>query len=197
MHVRRPLAVAVLAALASAPAFAQSPAPTPLPNSLGRGPAVMVSPPSTIPPALPSPDTTPSPGAVTIVNSGSTNSASYTIALEPTGVAYLKSDGVTVVRRVDLPTTNAFFAALAKVKPLSSIVTQHCMKSVSFGSRTMVAVGGQTSPDISCGGDANTEALFMQVTAVANAVHAGFPPSHRRRLLDDMRPATPAASAMP
>jgi hypothetical protein len=103
----------------------------------------------------------------TIVNSGSTNRAGFRITVDASGVAEFvsmprrraaaateeaKPIRVTVPRDV----TDRFYGDLKAVGPLASLPEMHCAKSVSFGSTLAVAVGGEQTPDLSCGDGGNT-----------------------------------------
>ncbi len=181
MRPFRPLAALALTALATVSAL--------VPNTLPSAAASV--------PPLPSPRSSPSAQAATIVNSGSTNFPGYRIALEPSGVAYVTNarDDTRTVQQVDPKLAKRFFDAAAAVGPMSAVTVMHCMKSASFGSTTTVTMNGATSPDISCGGDPKVAELANVADSVAHAVHAGRITT--RRLLEGNVTPAPAATATP
>jgi hypothetical protein len=125
------------------------------------------------------------PDAVLIVNSGSTNVAGYRIVVHKNGTADAY-EGPNVVRRTLGPALAAnLFAHVERAAPLDALPTAHCMKSASFGSRTIVAWNGRTSGDLTCGGDDRLRAL---ASAVQDVIHVCAPPTLPRRRLDG--PAT-------
>jgi hypothetical protein len=98
-----------------------------------------------------------------IVNSGSTNTAGFRIAVEQSGDAEYTpaprgairpSSGRPAQTHLQLPDTlvKRLYADLDAAKPFSSLPTQRCMKSASFGTTLTIALGVQESPDLSCGG---------------------------------------------
>jgi len=150
-------------------------------------------------------------GAV-IANSGSTNAPSWTLAI--------RSDGSTVLaiapwlrgeaphatqtpRTAALPLdlTTRFFADIvnARTVPPQPIT---CMKSVSFGTATVVRWHGWQSSDLSCPqSDARTRILAADIRTILGTLGiTGFPPG-RVPLPHDMHrippSVTPAPSATP
>ncbi|HTU70521.1 MAG TPA: hypothetical protein VMF11_09405 [Candidatus Baltobacteraceae bacterium] len=133
-------------------------------------------------------------GAV-IHNSGSTNTAGYTITV--------RSDGTgtkSIQRGPASPFTLAqdvserFFADLKAARENPGVPT-HCMKSASFGTTTVVQWHGWTSPDLQCPPfSASVGALANDVRAIQSAAgittlmrgRIGLPPSLRK-----IPPATP------
>jgi hypothetical protein len=101
----------------------------------------------------------------TIVNSGSTNTSGFRIAVKRSGAA----EYATVPRGAnaqnvepekegrEIPSNLAsrLFADLEAAKPLASLPAPHCMKSKSFGTRLTIEFGGETTPDLSCGDGGN------------------------------------------
>lgn len=122
--------------------------------------------------------------SATIVNSGSTNTAGYEIAVPQTGPASytVKAKGTAQGQRaakanaktVPQSLVDALYADLKAASPLSSLPAKHCMKSASFGTRLTVEYGGETSPDLSCGdgGDAKLQALIRDVNAIVKVIRA-------------------------
>jgi hypothetical protein len=102
---------------------------------------------------------------VTIIDSGSTNRAGFRIEVRRSGLAEMttvrrKTDSADAPteplrRTVSSTTAQRFFADLEKAKPIASLPQVHCMKSASFGSSLMVAVGNEQTPDLSCGDGGN------------------------------------------
>ena len=120
--------------------------------------------------------------AVTIVNSGSTNTAGFQITVDPSGKAeYTQRPRVRVIDKTQTPppaTTvnktipkrlaNSLYADVHAARPLSSLPGRFCAKSTSFGTRLTLEFGDETSPDLSCGdgGNAMLKALIRDVDAV-------------------------------
>ncbi len=117
---------------------------------------------------------TPADNAV-IVNSGSTNTVGYSIAVSSDGKASLTvqsrggAPGTPKAFSVPADTAKRFFADLAAART-GNAATVPCMKSASFGTSTHVHWQGWVSPDLSCPpkGDAG-EALVKDVDAIRAA----------------------------
>lgn len=103
-----------------------------------------------------------------IVNSGSTNTAGFRIAVDRSGNA----EYTTVSRRpIPPPATQPdtgparrpvphelvqrLYTDLEAAKPLASLPHPRCMKSVSFGTRLTIQWGDTETPDLSCGDGSN------------------------------------------
>ncbi len=179
------LSAAVLAlALAQAGPLG-SPAPaTPLPVASPAG-----SPPAPAPAGPPMAQPLPAAAAATadqpdlavIVNSGSTNTAGYTLRVRESGWTTLEQGGAPVRRkRVAEPLVTRLFADLRAAGSLAALPRGRCMKSVSFGSVTTVAYHGETSSDLSCpSGSSAASALAHDADALRDAV--GVAPFAPRR----------------
>ena len=120
-------------------------------------------------------------GAV-IANSGSTNTAAYTIKIWSDGEAHVALSGSaprTIHLDVDL--TAKFFTDL-KAARANPGVPGRCMKSASFGTTTTTLWHGWQSPDLQCP-PFNTPmtALFADVHNIQIAANLANPP-HRIRL---------------
>lgn len=110
---------------------------------------------------------------VEIVNSGSTNTAGYSIVVEKSGRADYTSrprrgQAAEKIRK-EIPKTLAerLFRDVEAARPLADLPVRHCAKSVSFGTRTMVVSGDEESPDLSCGSDdRRAQALAADVREV-------------------------------
>lgn len=127
--------------------------------------------------------------SATIRNSGSTNTAGFTIALWPNGTGNVSMQNgnprdVTIAH--DLITR--FFADLQAAQTADA-PRSHCMKSVSFGTTTSVAWHGWQSPDLQCPPfSPHVAALAKDVQDIEAAVGAapgslrriGLPPSSRK-----------------
>jgi hypothetical protein len=125
----------------------------------------------------PGPSASPAVNAV-IVNSGSTNLAGYRIEVAPDGRAQVTQGEAT--RSVTIPAKLAtqLYADLAAAGPLDALPTEPCMKSASFGSRTLLAYKTKTSGDLQCGQmSAAGRALAADAAAIAEA--AAVHPMHR------------------
>lgn len=108
-----------------------------------------------------------------IQNSGSTNTAGFTIELWSTGQTNApKAVPDSLARR--------FFSDVKAARD-GRATGGHCMKSASFGYRLNVRWHGWLSPDLTCpGGSALTQALANDVAEVLQA--SGAESSGRRRL---------------
>ncbi len=88
-------------------------------------------------------------GAV-IRNSGSTNTAAYTITLWSDGAARVEMRGANSRElRVDRDVADHFFRD-ARASRQDPGIAHTCMKSASFGTATIVAWHGWNSPDLQC-----------------------------------------------
>lgn len=98
-----------------------------------------------------------------IVNSGSTNTPGFRIAIEQSGDAEYTavprrairpSNGQPTQTHLQLADTlvKRLYADLDAAKPFSSLPMQRCAKSASFGTTLTIALGFQETPDLSCGG---------------------------------------------
>ena len=113
---------------------------------------------------------------VTIVNSGSTNTAGYQIAVDQSGKADYQSQPSagkaaapkTVSKTVPQSLASALYADVDAARPLSSLPARTCAKSASFGARLTVRFGAEESPDLSCGdgGNEKLRALIRDTNAV-------------------------------
>jgi hypothetical protein len=117
--------------------------------------------------------------SVIIVNSGSTNTPGFEIAVDPSGASQYTAHSLrrTIERgeppksmHKDLPKAlaKALYDDIKAAGTLSSLPPQRCMKSASFGTRLTVQNGNDISPDLSCGdgGDAKMRALIRDTNAI-------------------------------
>ena len=146
----------------------------------------------------------PQPDGAVIENSGSTNSAGWRIVLRSNGQATTQ-----VVRR--LPATPAAAAAFTPDPALveaffrdvraardAGTPAATCMKSASFGSRTIVTWHDWSSGDLSCPGNTGTMAALAQdVAALQNAGHVTALPLYRRYPIETEGTPAPSPSSMP
>lgn len=94
-----------------------------------------------------------------IVNSGSTNTAGFKIAVERSGNAEYAAMPRRPLPQAPEPSrrpvpnelAKRLYADLEAAKPLSSLPRPRCAKSASFGSRLTIEFGGSETPDLSCG----------------------------------------------
>jgi len=110
--------------------------------------------------------------AATIVNSGSTNTRGYTIEVSRSGTATVDARDGHAARQasVEPELANRLFGALDAAKPLDTLASRHCMKSVSFGYSIRISYGGVSSPDLTCAGDDRSKQLAALAAEVAQAV---------------------------
>lgn len=145
-------------------------------------------------------------GAI-IRNSGSTNFAGYTIKFWSDGTAQWQPSGRqgTLHGQVSSGTVpkdvvQKFFHDVAEARN-NRTIAEHCMKSASFGSTTVVLWHGWTSPDLQCPGGGYIVSLANDVNQVIAAlgVHqsrAGTPLVRPGRPMPEQS-ASPGPSASP
>jgi len=136
-------------------------------------------------PALAVPDPPLKPTDALISNSGSTNSWGYTIYLSPQGVVTFSK--ASSMRMSGVPfygpysgaamktQARTLFHDLAAAGPLKSLPTHKGVRSVSFGTSTTIFYKGQSSPDLTSGGDPRVVALRNDIQAIARTLHLGGP----------------------
>jgi hypothetical protein len=114
--------------------------------------------------------------AAIIVNSGSTNSDGYRIVVPKSGKAAYSSTSRrspapsnTKTRKLPGSMITRFYADIDAAKPLSDLPAARCMKSASFGTTLTIEIGGQKTPDLSCGdhGDGKLKALIRDATEIS------------------------------
>jgi hypothetical protein len=135
-----------------------TPAPTGIPafRSFPAGPRH-------IPTELP----TLAPGDVLIRNSGSTNTAGYSIVIHPDYTADVADGrGGTIKKTVGAPQAKWLFDRLKADMPFEQLGGGHCMKSASFGSYTTIAYNGERTPDLQCPGGPETRELNRTVGVI-------------------------------
>ncbi|HEV3157649.1 MAG TPA: hypothetical protein VGZ00_09925 [Candidatus Baltobacteraceae bacterium] len=147
-------------------------------------------------------------GAV-IVNSGSTNSPSFHIAIWSNGSAALGAGETEYHGPIDTtdPTvtidkngatlapllTARFFADLKRARNAHPLA-RTCVKSVSFGSRTFVLWHGWTSPDLSCPVPPSVSGLAADVKEIVRDQQAQLPLHNRSALIKVETVPTPSST---
>jgi hypothetical protein len=117
--------------------------------------------------------------SVTIVNSGSTNTAGFQIVVQSSGQAEYTlrprrhvpdktGQPKTVNKSIPKSLAKSVYADVKAAQPLSSLPARGCAKSASFGTRLTIQFGDDTSPDLSCGdgGNSNMKALVQDANAI-------------------------------
>jgi len=118
-------------------------------------------------------------GGAVILNTGSTNSAGYRIAIGQDGSATYVQPGRAPVRgQVPADIANKFWSDVRAAMPLSQLRAGACMKSASFGVSMFVWWHGSRSPDVSCPLDDRSRALAGDATTIANALGIKTTSSH-------------------
>ena len=136
----------------------------------------------TSPPPGATPPVVAPPGAATIVDSGSTNTAGYTLVVAPDGAATVAQDGIAQPKVVAAAQAHWLFAKLREAEPVDSLGGGHCMKSASFGTSTVVTWHARTSSDLSCDENPASRELLRTIRVIARQLAvATF--RHGRRLL--------------
>lgn len=147
-------------------------------------------------------------GAV-IRNSGSTNFTGYTIKVWSDGSTWaVHSDRAGT--QLDAPVSGNIPANLAqrflgeaKQAKQNHAISQHCMKSASFGTTTVVLYHGWTSADLECPGDGLTVALGADAHKIAALLkvqgvhHIPMLPNEKRRIPSDMPSGQSSATPEP
>ena len=142
----------------------------------------------------------PYPPAVAVIqDSGSTNSAGYTLAVHRSGRIDVRTAHAPLTHpKVPSRLVARLYADLARIGPVAALPAEACMKSVSFGTRLTLAYGGQQSPDLSCGESAAVRRLNADANAIVNAANIVTHVRFTRPLpliRESDTPATPAPAA--
>lgn len=116
----------------------------------------------------------PSPAPAVIEQSASTNTAGFTVSVERTGLATVRSAPSTPTIRLPNELATQLFTDLDRAGALGELLAGHCLKSMSFGTTTVVVYGGQRSPDLQCAQDAPERALYDDVRAISQFVMHGM-----------------------
>ena len=147
-------------------------------------------------------------GAV-IENSGSTNGAGWRMVIRSSGQATTQvlsrrgpqsgpaSQPTPATFTPDPALIEAFFRDVRAARD-SNEPPATCMKSASFGSRTMVLWHGWSSGDLSCPGNTGAMgALAQDVAALQNAGHVTALPLYRRAPIEIQGAPAPSPSSPP
>jgi len=126
---------------------------------------------------------------VTVEDTGSTNSPGLRVIFDPEGHASVEAtqreprQGETQHVNLPGPLCKRFLHDVEAAGHMNELPAVHCIKSVSFGSRTFVEFNGNRSPDLSCpgGDDPRTLALRKDANEVLQAAReaANIPSSGR------------------
>jgi len=120
-----------------------------------------------------------------IEQSGSTNSSGFRIVVEKSGKANYTPVAAKSGRQTDAAKPQSkqitsdlagrFFSDLGAAGNLSDLPKPRCMKSASFGTTLTVELGGQKSPDLSCGdgGNAKLKALIQDTNDIVSSFSTG------------------------
>ena len=144
-----------------------------------------------------------------IRNSGSTNFSGYTIKVWSDGSTWAVHSGrsgtpVGTAVSGHIPENLAqTFLHDAQQARKNRVVSQHCMKSASFGTVTTVEYHGWTSPDLECPGDGFVVALGADAHKIAallkvqGARPRGLLPNEPRRIPVEGTPSQASPSPEP
>lgn len=103
---------------------------------------------------------------MSIIDSGSTNRPGVTITLDEAGNATAELRGSQPQStKVSPQVCQQLLRDIKAAGALSGLPEQHCMKSVSFGSRLFVEFKGDRSPDISCSPQSDPRSAALQKDA--------------------------------
>jgi hypothetical protein len=157
------------------------------PAALGIAPTLAAAP----VPYLPVPH-----DAAVIMDTGSTNAPGYRIVAQRNGAVEYVVGGVRNRMHADAAKTAQLFSALSAGMPLSSLVAAHCMKSASFGTSLFAYWNHERSPDLTCPGDAKSEAVSSSVSAFVDSlgivvrIVTPLPGNEPRRVVPTPAPTT-------
>jgi hypothetical protein len=116
-----------------------------------------------------------------IINTGSTNFAGYKVIVEESGHAkYIPGKGrqfqmaeTELEGDLKRKTVRKFFADIDAAGALSKLPPSLCLKSISFGTSTYIAIGEDKSPDLSCPGRTPImDALYTDAQAILDELNA-------------------------
>ncbi len=138
-----------------------------------------------------------------ITNSGSTNGPGYVVTLWTVGRARVVVGNGQRLQLIDTQLASRFFADLRMARNSASR-SAPCMKSASFGSRTVVLWHGWTSPDLSCpaaGTAANLKADWETISSQLGLSHLQGRiiqlPRNEPRIAPKMTPTAPQPTPYP
>ncbi|GAC1420680.1 MAG: hypothetical protein NVSMB5_13290 [Candidatus Velthaea sp.] len=142
----------------------------------------------------------PYPATVAVIqDSGSTNTAGYTIAVHRGGrIDVLMAHAPVTHPKIAAKLVARLYTDLARTGPVAALPAETCMKSVSFGTRLTLAYGGQQSPDLSCGESDAVRMLSADANAIVNAAHIVTRVRYGRTpplIRESDTPSTPAPAA--
>ncbi|MBU6428590.1 MAG: hypothetical protein KGR26_06255 [Cyanobacteria bacterium REEB65] len=138
------------------PLLSQSPPPVDSLDPLGK----VSGPPATMVPLT----------TAVISNSGSTHTTGYRILVSPDGTATYQTPTGSGSMKLPGNLATALFADLKAAGQLSALPVGQCAKSASFGTTTTVQLGGQTTPDLSCPGNAAAMVISQDVQQIVEAL---------------------------
>jgi hypothetical protein len=138
-----------------------------------------------------------------VENGGSTNTAPWALWLRSDGTGSVETDPAGRAFTIDPALAERVFANVAAARDAKG-EAGHCMKSASFGSRTVVQWHGWTSPDLSCPqGSPSLAALAADIAQVQSLAQIGpalrrpLQPYEPRRAPSEGSPVTPAPEKTP
>jgi hypothetical protein len=123
-------------------------------------------------------------GQIVITDTGSTNRPGMTVTLGAKGHAVIANRrGGKTEMQLEPELQSRLLKDLEAAAPLDQINARHCMKSASFGSSLFVTYKGVRSPDLSCGGQSDPNAMAVQkdMQEVMAQARAKIPASDLRR----------------
>jgi hypothetical protein len=115
--------------------------------------------------------------AIVITDSGSTNMLGYRIVVGRNGEASYASGEGRGSKSLPASIFSKLKYDVAMAQPLSHVkASPNCMKPVSFGSSTFIALGDEKSEDLTCPASPKGEALKSDVDAATQFLHVGNVP---------------------
>jgi hypothetical protein len=110
--------------------------------------------------------------AIVIIDTGSTNMLGYRIVIGRNGEASYASGEGHGSARLPASTFSKLKYDVVMAQPLSHVkASPDCMKPMSFGSSTFIALGDEKSEDLTCPASPKGEALKSDVDAVTEFLH--------------------------
>lgn len=125
-------------------------------------------------------------GTALILNSGSTNTSSFTIAVSHNGSIDIGMRGSVTKQSVPRKLARQLFADIVRAGSLATLPAGHCMRSASFGTTTTIVYNGETSPDLSCPQSESERALAADANAIVDAAKLDTQ-THKRSVLPGTR----------
>lgn len=100
----------------------------------------------------------------------------YKITVAPSGNVSYVTGKRSGQGKLTAALTQKFFQDIKAAMPLSQLPKLGCMKSTSFGASTIIILGSERSPDVSCPGNPKATALNEDAEAIVKVLKLGQVP---------------------